>query len=503
MTFEQQYLNILKKCFEGGVDKPSRGGIDQRSLFGVQMRINLKDGFPLLTTRKISFKIVAYEMLWILKAKTNIKYLQEHGVHIWDKFANEDGEVGPMYQWRNWHYAGQIIDQLKNIIREIKENPHSKRLVVSSWNAGELDQMTLPPCPHMFQFMVAGDTLHCNLTQRAGDLILGVPYDLPVYALLTHLVAQITNLKPGEVIYNIADCHIYHDHFDIVQKLFSIEPRKMPTLLLDESVKEIDEFDFHHMKIENYDPATTMTAPIAVGPLFQTFFHSDYRKVKKPKPNKNLKINNLYFTEIDWSVRKASTDIKEGLKLLATIDQPIATIFGSHNIKQDDPLYKHASELAFHLGKRGYAIMTGGGPGIMHGANSGAMHANVPSIGLRSDALINEEPGDDNVLTHKALVHFLFSRRFIMSIKSDALIFYPGAYGTITEFFEDVALMSANLVDVVPVVCVGSDYWKPLLDWFTVEIERRKFTDDSKKYTSMVRIEDDIESIIKIVTKKK
>jgi thymidylate synthase len=275
MTFEQQYLDVLEKCFREGIDRPSRGGVDQRSLFGVQMRVDLKEGFPLLTTRKISFKIVAHEMLWILKAKTNIKYLNKNGIHIWDKFANSDGEVGPMYQWRNWHHAGRVIDQLKNVINEIKENPYSKRLIVSSWNVGELNQMALPPCPHMFQFMVANNKLHCNLTQRAGDLVLGVPYDLPVYALLTHIVAQVVGLNPGEIIYNIADCHIYHNHFDVVRKILSTESGEVPRLTLNKNIEKIDDFEFHHMNIENYKPTMTITAPVAVGPLFRTFFHEE------------------------------------------------------------------------------------------------------------------------------------------------------------------------------------------------------------------------------------
>jgi len=273
MTFEEQYLQTIQRCLDEGIDKPSRGEVGQRSIFGVQMRANLQEGFPILTVRKISFKIVAYELLWILRGHTNVKFLQDNGIHIWDKFAKEDGEVGPIYQWRNWRYSSMIIDQLKNVINEIKENPTSKHLVVSSWNVGELDQMSVPPCPHMFQFMVAGDTLHCSLTQRAGDLLLGVPYDLALYALLTNLIAQVTNLKPGEIIHNIADCHIYHNHLETVRKLLNIKPGEIPRLVLDESVKDIDDFDFIHMRLEGYHPASTLTGAVTAVPLFQTFIH--------------------------------------------------------------------------------------------------------------------------------------------------------------------------------------------------------------------------------------
>ena len=212
-------------------------------------------------------------MLWILKGHTNTAYLQENGIHIWDKFAADDGEVGPMYQWRNWSHNGTMIDQLRTVINEIKSNPYSKRLVVSSWNVGELDNMALPPCPHIFQFVVMDGKLHCHLTQRAGDLILGVPYDLPVYALLTHLVAQVTDLAVGEIVHTIVDAHIYHNHRAMAQEMLAAEPCEAPRLELDQSVKDIDDFDFQHMKVVNYHPVTTMTAPVAVGPLFKAFFH--------------------------------------------------------------------------------------------------------------------------------------------------------------------------------------------------------------------------------------
>ncbi len=270
-SFEEQYLQTIQRCLNEGIDKPSRGEVGQRSIFGVQMRANLQAGFPILTTRKISFKIVAYELLWILRGHTSIKFLQDNGVHIWDKFTNENGEVGPIYQWRNWRHSDIVIDQLKTVINEIKENPTSKRLVVSSWNAGELDQMAVPPCPHMFQFIVAGGTLHCVLTQRAGDILLGVPYDLALYALLTNLVAQVTNLKPGEVIHNIADCHIYHNHLETVKKLLNIEPGRMPQLILNKGVNDIDDFDFSHMRLENYHPLSKLTGDVTAVPLFKTF----------------------------------------------------------------------------------------------------------------------------------------------------------------------------------------------------------------------------------------
>jgi thymidylate synthase len=502
MTFEEQYLEIVKKCLNEGIDKPSRGGVDQRSIFGVQMKVNLQEGFPILTVRKLSFKIIAHELLWILGGHSNLKFLHENGIHIWDKFADENGETGRIYQWRNWEYLGKKIDQLSNVIEEIKENPMSKRLVVSSWNVGELDQMSLPPCPHMFQFMVAGDTLHCNLSQRAGDLLLGVPYDLALYALLTSLVAQVTNLKPGTIYYNIADCHIYHNHLDMVREMSESKPAPMPKLVLDKTIKNIDEFKYEDMKLEDYNPITTFTGEIAVGPLFQAFFHDRYKKVKKPKPDDSLKINSPYFTEIDWSVNRVSQDIKDGLLLLSDIQNPIVSFFGSHRLAPGTEYYEHANKLANLLGKKDFAIMTGGGPGIMRAANLGAKTAGASSIGLRSDALMDKEPGDDNALTHQVIVHFLFSRRFIMSIKSRALIFYPGAYGTLSELFEDLALMSANLVDKVPVICVGSSYWSGLINWFQEEVIKNNLAEDPQKYIDLIQIEDDLDKIVSIICEK-
>lgn len=216
---------------------------------------------------------------------------------------------------------------------------------------------------------------------------------------------------------------------------------------------------------------------------------------------KHLLMNKRYFTDCVWSAQKASDDIQRGLVLLSEIEQPIVTFFGSHSVEGGAPLYKHANELAFRLGREGYAIATGGGPGIMHAANAGATRAGVPSIGVRSDALIDDEPGDNSVLTHIMLVHFLFARRFIMSIRSSALVFYPGSFGTLDEFFESVALMSAHLVDRVPVICVQSDYWMPLFAWFDEKIGQYGFTDNPKEYMSMIHVEDDLERIARLVNR--
>lgn len=275
--FEKQYRDILQRCLNNGEDKDSRGGPRQRSLFVEQMRTNLEDGFPLLTARKISFNIVAHEMLWKLKGLTNIRYLQENNVHIWDDFADENGEVGPMYQWRKWEHEGRSIDQLKNVINEIKENPSSKRLIVSSWNVGDLyeNKAALPPCPHLFQFFVINGKINCHLSQRAGDLILGIPYDLAVYALLTHVVAQVTGLKPGEITHTITDCHIYHDHIAVAKEILQQKTGKLPILVLDKQVTDIDTISADDMEITGYKPAKTIrNIPVAMGPLRQTFFHN-------------------------------------------------------------------------------------------------------------------------------------------------------------------------------------------------------------------------------------
>jgi thymidylate synthase len=271
-TFEQQYRHLLKECLEHGHSKTCRGGGTQTSIYGKQVIIDLDKEFPLLTARQISFNIIATECLWILGGNTNLDFLHKNNVHIWDDFATKQGEVGRMYQWRNWLSGEQSFDQLKTVINEIKSNPESKRLIVSSWNVSDLDSMSLPPCPHIFQFIVEDDRLHMHLTQRAGDLILGVPYDVGVYALLTHMVAHVTNLKPGKLFYNLADAHIYKPHKQIATKILEQKTHQPPTLKILEKRMDIDEFTVKDFVILNYQPTMHLTAKPTVGPLFKTFY---------------------------------------------------------------------------------------------------------------------------------------------------------------------------------------------------------------------------------------
>jgi thymidylate synthase len=263
----QQYLDLLKHVMNTGVVKGDRTGTGTKSVFGYQMRFDLQDGFPLLTTKKLHTRSIFYELLWFLRGETNIKYLKDNGVTIWDDWADANGELGPVYgsQWRSWKTVdGKKIDQISNVIEQIKKNPDSRRLIVSAWNVGEVDQMKLPPCHAFFQFYVADGTLSCQLYQRSADIFLGVPFNIASYAALTMMVAQVCNLKPGTFVHTFGDAHIYSNHFDQVNLQLTREPRPLPQLILNPDVKDIFQFTFEDLKIVNYDPHPHIKGAVAV-----------------------------------------------------------------------------------------------------------------------------------------------------------------------------------------------------------------------------------------------
>lgn len=231
------------------------------------MRFDLSQGFPLLTTKKVHLKSVIYELLWFLRGDTNVKYLQDHGVRIWNEWARPDGELGPVYgsQWRSWpDYNGGVIDQISQVIQQIKTNPDSRRLIVSAWNVAAIDQMQLPPCHAFFQFYVADGKLSLQLYQRSADMFLGVPFNIASYALLTMMVAQVCGLQPGEFVHTLGDAHIYHNHFEQVDLQLSRQPRSLPKMKLDPNVSDIFDFDYHHFTLEDYDPHPLIKATVAV-----------------------------------------------------------------------------------------------------------------------------------------------------------------------------------------------------------------------------------------------
>ena len=264
----QPYLDLVRRALEDGEPRADRTGVGTRSLFGHQVRFDLADGFPLLTNRKIHLKSIVHELLWFIKGETNTRYLKENGVSIWDEWADERGELGPVYgkQWRRWATAdGRVIDQLAQVIDQIKHNPHSRRLIVSAWNAADIPQMALAPCHVMFQFYVTGSgRLSCQLYQRSADLFLGVPFNIASYALLTHMIAQVTDLRPGEFVHTFGDAHLYENHVDQARLLLGREPRPLPTLVLNENVRNIDAFTFDDVRVENYDPHPPIKALVAV-----------------------------------------------------------------------------------------------------------------------------------------------------------------------------------------------------------------------------------------------
>ena len=263
----RQYLDLLQHIREHGVMKEDRTGTGTQSVFGYQMRFNLADGFPLLTTKKVHLKSIIYELLWFISGNTNVHWLQEHGVTIWDEWAGPDGELGPVYghQWRSWPAPdGRSIDQLSQVINQIKHNPDSRRLLVSAWNPGEVDQMALPPCHCLFQFYVANGKLSCQLYQRSADVFLGVPFNIASYALLTLMIAQECGLQPGEFIHTTGDTHIYKNHFEQVALQLSREPRKLPVMRLNPDVKSVFDFKYEDFTLEGYDPWPAIKAPVAV-----------------------------------------------------------------------------------------------------------------------------------------------------------------------------------------------------------------------------------------------
>lgn len=261
------YLQLLDEVLHHGIDRDDRTGVGTRGLFGRQMRFDLSRGFPLLTTKKIHLRSVIYELLWFLRGDTNVGWLQDNGVTIWDEWADENGNLGPVYghQWRCWPLPdGGVIDQIANVQQQIRENPESRRLIVSAWNVAEVDQMALPPCHLMFQFYVAGDRLSCQLYQRSADMFLGVPFNIASYALLTMMMAQSTGLKPGEFVHTLGDLHLYRNHFDQARAQLSRHPRPLPKLKINPERTSIDEFQFEDFTLLDYDPHPRIHAPIAV-----------------------------------------------------------------------------------------------------------------------------------------------------------------------------------------------------------------------------------------------
>src|SRR5687768_1032295 len=263
----QQYLNLLQHILDSGVQKRDRTGTGTISTFGYQMRFNLQDGFPLVTTKKLHVKSIIHELLWFLKGETNIAYLKENGVRIWDEWADENGDLGPVYgkQWRSWQGAdGKTIDQVSELINQIKKNPDSRRLIISAWNVAELPQMALMPCHTIFQFYVAEGKLSCQLYQRSADVFLGVPFNIASYALLTMMVAQVCDLQLGEFIHTFGDVHIYNNHLEQVNLQLSRQPLPLPTMKLNPAVKNIFDFKFEDFSLENYQCHPAIKAPVAV-----------------------------------------------------------------------------------------------------------------------------------------------------------------------------------------------------------------------------------------------
>lgn len=263
----QQYLDLCKRVLEEGTFKEDRTGTGTKSVFGHQMRFDMKDGFPLLTTKKLHLKSIIYELLWFLQGDTNVKYLQEHGVRIWNEWADENGDLGPVYghQWRSWpDYEGGTIDQIKIVLDQIKNNPDSRRMIVSAWNVAEVNKMALPPCHSLFQFYVADGKLSLQLYQRSADIFLGVPFNIASYALLLMMMAQVTGLEAGEFVHTFGDAHIYMNHMEQINLQLSREPRKLPKMVINPDVKDMFDFKFEDFHIEDYDPHPHIAGVVAV-----------------------------------------------------------------------------------------------------------------------------------------------------------------------------------------------------------------------------------------------
>jgi thymidylate synthase len=263
----RQYLDLLDDVLTSGVRKSDRTGTGTRSVFGRQMRFDLAAGFPLVTTKKVHVRSIIHELLWFLRGETNVAYLRDNGVTIWDEWADERGELGPVYgkQWRSWQTpTGDVIDQMQNVVDRIKSNPDSRRLIVSAWNVGEIDQMALPPCHLLFQFYVAEGRLSCQLYQRSADVFLGVPFNIASYALLTMMVAQATGLELGDFVHTLGDAHLYENHLEQAQLQLTRSPRPLPTMRLNPEVRDLFAFRYEDFELANYDPHAHIKAPVAV-----------------------------------------------------------------------------------------------------------------------------------------------------------------------------------------------------------------------------------------------
>lgn len=263
----KQYLDLARHVMEHGADKSDRTGTGTRSVFGYQMRFDLSEGFPLLTTKKLHLKSIIYELLWFLRGDTNIGYLKEHGVRIWDEWADADGNLGPVYgaQWRSWPSPdGRVMDQISEVVRQIRQTPDSRRMIVSAWNVGQLDKMALMPCHALFQFYVSDGKLSCQLYQRSADIFLGVPFNIASYALLTMMMAQVAGLKPGEFVHTLGDAHIYTNHFDQIRLQLTREPRTLPSMKINPDVRDIFSFSFDDFTLEGYDPHPHIKGTVAV-----------------------------------------------------------------------------------------------------------------------------------------------------------------------------------------------------------------------------------------------
>jgi thymidylate synthase len=263
----KQYLDLMKHVLETGTQKHDRTGTGTLSVFGYQMRFNLQEGFPLVTTKKLHLKSIIHELIWFLKGDTNIAYLKENGVRIWDEWADEQGNLGPVYghQWRSWPKPdGGHIDQITQVVNTIKKNPDSRRIIVSAWNVAEVEHMALPPCHSLFQFYVAEGKLSCQLYQRSADIFLGVPFNIASYALLTMMVAQVCDLQPGDFIHTFGDAHLYNNHIEQANLQLSREPRPLPTMKINPEVKDIFQFKYEDFTLENYDPWPHIKGAVAV-----------------------------------------------------------------------------------------------------------------------------------------------------------------------------------------------------------------------------------------------
>lgn len=263
----RQYLELMQHVIDHGFQKTDRTGIGTLSIFGHQMRFDLNDGFPLVTTKKCHLKSIIHELLWFIRGDTNVRYLHKYGVSIWDEWADVNGNLGPIYgqQWRSWMSAdGQKIDQLQQVIKQIIDTPDSRRMLISSWNVGELHRMRLPPCHALFQFYVADNKLSCQLYQRSADIFLGVPFNIASYALLTMMIAQVSNLGVGEFVHTLGDAHLYLNHLEQAREQLSREPRPLPVMRLNPMIRTISEFEYEDFVLENYDPHPPIKAPVAV-----------------------------------------------------------------------------------------------------------------------------------------------------------------------------------------------------------------------------------------------